>query len=289
MTRTLDAALGRYRHTLALHEGTVASPAVDFRFAEVSPISRAFAPMVQQGRYDLSEMAIATALQALAYDKPLVILPIAVAARFQEAALLCRTDSDMRGPADLAGRRIGVRSYTQTTAMWLRGILADDFGIEPSQLRWTTFEAAHVAEYAEPAWVERAAADANLLDLLRDGTLDAAIVGNDMPDDPAFRPLYPDAAAAGRHFLAAHGFMPVNHVIAMRRDLAEAEPELVAEIVRLFAQSRDAAAPDGPPAPPIGPAAIAPSWQLAARYCLAQGLLPRAVPLDELWGAHSAA
>jgi hypothetical protein len=75
----------------------------------------------------------------------------------------------------------------------------------------------------------------------------------------------------------------------MRRDLAEAEPELVAEIVRLFEQSRDAAAPDGPPAPPIGPTAIAPSWQLAARYCLAQGLLPRAVPLDELWGAHSAA
>jgi len=289
MTRILDAALGRYRHTLALHEGRVASASVGFRVAEVSPISRAFAPMVRQARFDLSEMAIATALQALAYDKPLTILPVAVAARFQEAALLCRADSDMRGPADLAGRRIGVRAYTQTTAMWLRGILAEDFGIEPSQLRWTTFEDAHVAEYTEPPWVERAAADANLLDLLRDGTLDAAIVGNDMAEDAAFRPLYPDPAAAGRHFLATHGFMPVNHVIVLRRELAEAEPGLVAEIIRLFEQSHDAAAPGGPPAPPIGVAAIAPSWQLASRYSLAQGLLPRAVPLDELWGAHSAA
>jgi 4,5-dihydroxyphthalate decarboxylase len=126
------------------------------------------------------------------------------------------------------------------------------------------------------------------MDLLRDGALDAVIVGNDVPEDPAFRTLFPDPAAAGRHFLATRGFMPVNHMIAVRRDLAEEDPGLIADLVRLFEQSRDAAAPGGPPPPPIGPAAILPSWRLAARYCLAQGLLPRAVREDELWGAHPA-
>ena len=59
----------------------------------------------------------------------LLLLPIAMAARFQESALLCRADSAIRGPADLAGRRVGVRAYSQTTGMWLRGLLADDWGV----------------------------------------------------------------------------------------------------------------------------------------------------------------
>lgn len=287
MTRILKAALGRYPTTAALHSGEVASPMVGFDFAEIAPISRAFAPMVREQRFDLSEMAIATALQALAYGKPITVLPIAVAARFQEAALLCRADSAMRDPGDLAGRRIGVRAYTQTTAMWLRGILADDYGLDPSALRWTTFEEAHVAEYAEPAWVTRAAPGENLLDLLRQGAVDAVIVGNDVPDDPAFRTLFPDPAAASARFQATHGFMPVNHLITVPTPLAEAEPALMAELIRLFQRARDAAAPGGNPAPPIGRAAVAPSWTLAARYCMLQGLLPRTVSVDALW--HDAA
>ena len=287
MSRVLEAALGRYRHTLPLYEGKVGLPGTAFHFNEIAPISRAFAPMVRAQRFDVSEMAMATALQAVAYRKPITVLPIAVAARFQEAALLCRADSTMRGPEDLKGRRIGVRAYTQTTVMWLRGILADDYGIEPSMLRWTSFEDAHVAEYADPAWVERAPAGANLLDLLRSGAIDAAIVGNDMPSDPAFRTLYADPAAAGARFRATHGFMPVNHLIVVKTALVEAEPDLPAALVRLFEQSRDAAPPGGPAAPPIGPDAVLPSWLLAARYCLAQGLLPHAVGASALWGARA--
>ncbi|HEV2677631.1 MAG TPA: ABC transporter substrate-binding protein [Aliidongia sp.] len=283
MTRTLTAALGRYRHTAALRDGEVSSPSIAFEFAEITPISRAFAPMVRQQRFDVAEMAIATALQALAYGKPITVLPVAVAARFQEGALLCRTDSDMRDPADLVGRRIGVRAYGQTTAMWLRGILADGDGLDPAASRWTTFEEAHVAEYGDPPWAERAPPGANLLDMLRDGTLDAAIVGNDVPDDPAFRTLFADPTAAAARFRATHGFMPVNHLVVVRRSLAEEDPALIAELVRLFERSRDAADPGGSPAPPIGYAAVAPSWTLAARYCMAQGLLPETVSAEALW------
>jgi 4,5-dihydroxyphthalate decarboxylase len=172
--------------------------------------------------------------------------------------------------------------------MWLRGILSDDYGIEPDMLHWTTFEGAHVAEYADPPWAGRAAADANLLDLMRNGALAAVIVGNDVPDDTQFRTLFPDPADAAQRFQATHGFMPVNHLIAVRRELADEEPALVADLVRLFEQSRDAAAAGGPAAPPIGHTAVAPSWRLAARYCRTQGLLPREVREDELWGAHLA-
>ncbi len=81
----------------------MASDQLRLEFAEISPINRAFAPMVRELRFDVSELAIATFLQARAWWKPLVLLPVVMAARFQEGALLCRTNSDIRGPAESRG------------------------------------------------------------------------------------------------------------------------------------------------------------------------------------------
>src|SRR5271166_2270083 len=106
-----QAAIGLYPHTRALRSGEISSEHLRLVFADMPAINRAFAPMVREARFDVSEMAIATFLQAKAYGKPLVLLPVTVAARFQQSALLCRADSDIRSPADLAGRRVGVRAY----------------------------------------------------------------------------------------------------------------------------------------------------------------------------------
>ena len=95
----LRAALGAYPHTAALRDGRVTSPRLRLDLAEVSPVNRAFAPMVRAQRYDVCELAIATALQAKAHGRQIVVLPVTLAARFQEGALLCRADSELRGPA----------------------------------------------------------------------------------------------------------------------------------------------------------------------------------------------
>src|SRR5271163_3838681 len=184
---SLSVAVGAYPHTQALKSGRIASAALQLEFAEITPINRAFAAMVRERRFDVCEMAIATFLQAKAYGKLLALLPLTMAARFQESALLCRADSAIRGPADLAGRRVGVRAYSQTTGLWVRGRLADDYGVAPSKIRWTTFEGAHVLEYADPAFVTRAAPGQDLLSMLKASELDAIIVGNDVPDDPDLR------------------------------------------------------------------------------------------------------
>src|SRR5688572_12465807 len=136
----LSTAIGSYGHTEALKSGRIASDRLRLEFADIPTINRAFAPMVREQRFDVCEMAIATFLQAKAWGKPLVLLPVVVAARFQQSALLCRADGGIGSPADLAGRRVGVRAYSQTTGMWLRGILADEYGVRPEQVRWITFE-----------------------------------------------------------------------------------------------------------------------------------------------------
>jgi 4,5-dihydroxyphthalate decarboxylase len=274
--KILAAAIGRYPHTAAVIDGRVASGLLRLEDAGIAPISRAFAPMVRALRFDVAEMAVATVLQARAWGRPLVLLPVVLAARFQEAALLCRADGPIRGPADLAGRRIGVRAYSQTTGMWLRGTLADRHGLAPQAMRWTTFEDAHVPDYRDPPWAERAPPGADMLAMLRDGTLDAAIFGNDTPLGDGLRTVFPDPGAAGEAFRAAHGFVPVNHLLVARQSLIEEAPDIAAELVRLFR----AAAPERPA---NTRATLQPALDLAVRYGVEQGLLPRPLGPAEIW------
>ncbi|MBV8524358.1 MAG: ABC transporter substrate-binding protein [Acetobacteraceae bacterium] len=251
-------------------------------------INRAFAPMVREGRFDVSEMAIATFLQARAYDKPLVLLPVTLAARFQQSALLCRANSRIRGPEDLRGRRVGVRAYSQTTGMWLRGILAEEYGVEPAEIRWVTFEGAHVQEYQDPAWATRAPPGSNLLSMLRADELDAIIVGNEAPDDPDLRTVFPDVAASADRFWDEHGFVPVNHLVTVRQEHAEREPGLVTELLKMFRAAKDAAGPPDSPDPLlIGQEKLQPAIELALRYSAEQGLLPRELSPVEAWEGQS--
>jgi 4,5-dihydroxyphthalate decarboxylase len=281
----LRTAIGRYPHIAALRERRLQSHLVSLDFAEIPTINRAFAPMVRESRFDVCEMAIATFLQAKAYAKPLVLLPVVLAARFQESALLCRAGSDIRGPSDLKGRRVAVRAYSQTTGMWLRGALADGYGVQPEDVRWVTVEDAHVAEYRDPPFVDRASSRQDLVAMLRQGEVDAIIVGNEVPNDPALRTVFPDPEAAAEAFWKSYGFVPVNHLVTVRREIAERRMDVVRDLLRLFRESKMAALPsstDRDPYP-FGCKSLEPAISLALRYTAEQGLLPRRLAVDDVW------
>jgi 4,5-dihydroxyphthalate decarboxylase len=280
----LATAIGKYPHTAALSDGRISSSLLTLQFADFPTINRAFAPMLREERFDVCEMAIASFLQAKAYGKPLVLLPVVLAARFQEPALVCLAGSDIGSPCDLAGGRVGVRAYSQTTGVWLRGILADSYGLGAEAINWVTLEDAHVAEYRDPPWTERAPAGADLINMLRQGELDAIIVGNDVPDDAALRGVFADPEASAAAFRRAHGVMPINHMLTVRGALAASRPDLLKELTRMF-RAAAAAASAGGPGPDGGlPATqIKAALQLALRYSTEQGLLPRALDIAEIW------
>jgi 4,5-dihydroxyphthalate decarboxylase len=263
----LHAALGRYRHTESLFDGGLL--AID----DFPVISRAFAPMVRTQRFQVSEMAIATFLMARAAGSDLVLLPVVMAMRFQNGALLRRAD-DSFGPTELAGRRVGVRAYSQTTGLWLRGSLQDEYGVQADQVHWITFEDAHVAAFPDPPWAKRAEAGADMLAMLRGGELDAAIFGNDVPAGVDLATVFRDPDAAGHAFQARHGLMPVNHMVVVRADVA-AQSGAVRELLDAF---RAAGNPY-----PVGRRALDPAVALALHYASEQGLLMRPLTLDEGW------
>ena len=283
---TLRIAIADYPHTLPLKRGEIVSPTLKLDFVDVTPMHKAFKPMVREHAYDASEMALVTYLQAMIYNKGLKLLPAAMLARFQHGTMLFNAERGKIGPSDLAGRRIGVRSYTQTTGVWIRGILANDYRVDLSRVQWVTFEDGHLAEYRDPPGVIRARSDQDMTQMLIDGDLDAAIYGAAMPNDARLQSVIPNPDLAARAWYEKHRLLPVNHMVVVTESLARANPQAVAELYRMLEAGKKAA---GLPTPgqidtaPFGKAANRPSLELLMSYAAQQGLFSRRLEVDDLW------
>ncbi|MBX6330047.1 MAG: hypothetical protein IRY89_15905 [Pseudolabrys sp.] len=281
---TLRIALGDYPHTLPLKRGQVVSPWLRLDFVEIKPMHKAFKPMVREHAFDASELALVTCLQAKVHGKGLRLLPATMLARFQHGAMLYNAARGRLRLADLPGRRIGVRSYSQTTGAWLRGIIENDYGIDLSGVQWVTFEDGHVAEAKDPQGVIRARPGQDMTAMLLAGELDAAIYGAELPQDPRLASVIPDPEEAARNWYAKHRLVPVNHMVVVTEELARARPDVVTELYRLLEAARHAAGKPGPiDQAPFGREANRPCLELLISYAVQQKLIPAPLAVDALW------
>jgi 4,5-dihydroxyphthalate decarboxylase len=233
----LRTALGNYPHTRALKQGRITSPEVAFDFVDVEPIHKAFTPMIRQQSFDLSELAIVVALQALEAGKPIVLLPAVVAARLQRGCLIYYRGRGSIEDGAIAGKRVGVRAYSQTTGMWVRAALQEDYDLAVTDMQWTTQDPSHLGEFADPAFVQRDETGKSLPDQLRDGDIDAAILGNDLPKDDAFAPVMPRHRQTDEAWYTSHGYMPINHVVVASAAVVQENSAAVAAAYRLLCES----------------------------------------------------
>jgi 4,5-dihydroxyphthalate decarboxylase len=282
----LFTLMGNYPNAMALKDGRITSSLIDFDFADVKVSNTAFKPLVREAKFDLAEVAIVTFLQAKAYGKPYVLIPATVVGRGQLHTIAYNPERGHLGPSDLNGKTVGVRAYTQTTGVWVRGILAADYGVDINSIKWVTFEDGHVAEYADPAIVRRAPEGKQLAQMLLDGELDAAIVGDKYPD-PRLKPLIPDPETANRKWSESHGGVPINHMLVIREELAKTRPDVVREVYRVFLEAKQAGfAGSGVPAlDPLrfGIEANRRSLEIVIDFAVKQGLLARPFTVDELF------
>jgi 4,5-dihydroxyphthalate decarboxylase len=278
MSEKLTVTLGDYPHTKALKDRTLKT-GLDLEFPEVKPTNRAFRPMVMEQKFDICELAIITFLMAKAYNKPLVLLPAAMAAHFPLGNLFYNPE---RGPltlADLNGKRIGTRSFAQTTPTWLRGIIENEYGINWRRWQWITFEGAHVAEFKDPAIVERALAGKDQTKMLVEGELDAAIYGLDRPEDPRLKHVVPDFQDKAAAYKQKHGFTPINHVVVATADVVKNKPAAVREVFSLITEAAQRAGSTLP----LGFEALTPSLEQAIFYAHQQALIPERYSVASLF------
>ena len=285
MTKTkLFTLLGDYPVTLPIKQGQVPSDLVEFEFADIKVANTGFKTLVRDVKFDLGELAIVTYLQAKAYNKPYVLIPALVVARAQHHTIAYNSERGELKPAHLAGKRVGVRAYSVTTGVWVRGILQQQFGVDLDKVHWVTFEDPHVAEYSDPSFVERAPAGKNLVQMLLDGEIDAAVVGDKLPD-PRLKTLIPDVEAASRAWADKHG-VPINHMLVIRSELSRTRPDLVREVFRIFKESRDIAIRGGNKNAAqlnYGVEANRPSLEAIINFVFDQKLIPRRYSVEELF------
>jgi 4,5-dihydroxyphthalate decarboxylase len=274
MTMRLRTLLGAYPVTKALKDGSIKSDLVEFDFKEeYSPTHKGFRPMVREAAFDVSELAIVTYLMAKSFDKPMVLLPHVVTARSQHDYALYNAKRSALTPAELNGKRVGIRSFTTTTGAWLRGILANDYGVDLESIEWVTFEDAHVGEFVDTT--KRAPAGKQIVQMLVDGELDAVL--GEKVDRPDLKPLFTDADA--KAWSAKHCISPINHMVVVSKSLSEKHPEVVHEVYRLMRESRAAA----PSAPHFTADDMQRSLQMLIRYLAQQKLIPAEFSFGELF------
>ena len=162
----LNVMVGDYPNTVALIQGKVRSDRLQLNFAEAKVPHDHFKRVVK-GEFDVAELAIMTYLQAIGYGRPLVALPVVLHGRFQHAQIAYNADRGTLTPADLHGKRVGVRTYPQTTPTWVRGILQNDYGVDLSKYPFHHLRRWPRTRYPRPAQLPA-------LDLRKEAAADAA-------------------------------------------------------------------------------------------------------------------
>lgn len=272
----LKTLLGNYPVTQALKDGRVRSAKLEFDFADVKVPHTAFKRVVRDLEFDVAEIAIVTYLMAKSCGKPLRLLPTVMFGRFQHPFLV--SVSDLR-PKNLEGKKVAIRSSSVTTVAWIRGMLADDYGVDLGKINWVTFEDAHVAEYRDPPGTERAPAGKTPLAMLLAGEVDAAVLSDPVPTDERLRSVIPDPAAAAADWHRRKGAIQVNHLVCVRHSLSL---EVVDEVYRLLQESKDIGAKDAPTCP-FGIEENRRNLEVAIDYVFRQGLIPRRFSVVELF------
>ena len=286
---TLKTNLADYPVTLAMKDGRVSSNLVKLDCRGPAVANKAFKAMVRENQYEAGELAIITYLQARAWGYPFVMLPAPISGRFQHHCIGFNCELAPLKPRDIEGRKVGVRTYSQTTGLWVRGILQHEYGVDLDKVTWMTIEDAHVTEYHDPANCQRLPAGSKLAEMMMSGELAAAILGGDMPkDDPRVQTLIPDPHNAAKAWYQREGVIPINHVFVVRKELSKERPDVVREIYRMIVESRRFA-PESATRPPFGLEANRKGLQLAIDWSYEQKIIPRRLSVDELFDDTTAA
>lgn len=257
--RQLDIAFWDYDRCRALREGSVAISGAAPRFHTARIVTEIFEGMVA-GRYDAAELGMTYLLRTMQDGaRPFVALPIFLNRVFRHSAIYVNRSAGIAAPADLNGRRIGeLALYSHDAGIAAKGALMDEYGFRPETCRWTVGgidfpmkPIDFVPQLPPPGLgppgldLTLAPPDRDLGVLLQQGALDA-LISADIPQcvldgDPAVGPLFPDAEAVERDYYRRTGIFPIMHCVAVTRELAEGEPELVRAIYDAFCAAKEKA------------------------------------------------
>ncbi|MDR7484888.1 MAG: ABC transporter substrate-binding protein [Armatimonadota bacterium] len=247
-TLRLSLACGPYDRTEALRTGMVRPEGIDLVYIPIQSPPEIFARMVANASFDASEMSCAHYLiHRSRGDCPFVALPVFPSRMFRHGYIFINAASGIRGPKDLEGRRVGVPEYSQTAAVWIRGLLQHEFGVNLEGIRWV---AGGVNAPGRPdvlvnlpdadVSIERVG-DRPLNDLLVEGAIDA-LIGARRPAalgrDPRVQRLFPNYREMERDYYRRTGIFPIMHTVVVREGLYRRHRWVAESLYKAFVQAK---------------------------------------------------
>jgi 4,5-dihydroxyphthalate decarboxylase len=319
----LSLIMGANDRSRPVLDGSIEPDGIDLICTTAHP-SEIFWRQLHFKEFDVSEMSLSSLLMAVAHgNRDWIGLPIFTSRRFFHTGAWVRATSGIATPQDLKGKRVGVPEYQQTAALWSRGVLKHEFGVEPQDLEWwmeRTEERSHggATGFQPPAGIRfnRIPADQSIGTMLLEGKLDATLLylaSNNLVDrsrvdlqgNPAFRLLFPDPIAEGQRYYRKTGIFPINHGMVVRRSIYEQHPWVALNLFNAFRQAKEKVAartrelvsthlelgllgPDAGQALrvdpyPYGVRSNQKVLERVAQYSYEQGLTPRLMHMDEIF------
>jgi 4,5-dihydroxyphthalate decarboxylase len=244
----LSLAIGAYDHVRDLLDGTVPVDGVDLTVLSL-PVEEIFYRFLMHDEFDVSEASLAKIVAFAARDdRRFVPLPVFPSRAFRHSSIYVRADGGIARPEDLAGKRVGVPEWAQTAAVYSRGLLAHEYGVDLASIHW--FQAGvnepgriEKVELDLPAGIRlEVVADRSLSQMLLAGDLDAVLSARPpapiLTGDARVRRLFPDYRAVELAYARNTGIFPIMHVVAMRREVYERDRWLAMNLLKAFAEAR---------------------------------------------------
>jgi 4,5-dihydroxyphthalate decarboxylase len=244
----ITLACGDYDRTRAIKDGRVTVEGCDVTYLPMEP-EEAFHRAFKHQEFDVCELSFSSYLRTVdAGTSPYVGVPAFVSRLFRHSAVYIRTDRGIKQPSDLKGKLIGLPEYQITAVVWLRGILQDEYGVKPTDIRWRQ------GGIEEPGRTERtplkpipgldlkSVPDKALSAMLEAGELDAMFSARApscfMRGAPNIARLFPDYREVEKAYYKKTQMFPIMHLMGVKRDLVERHPWLPASLYKAFSEAK---------------------------------------------------
>jgi 4,5-dihydroxyphthalate decarboxylase len=252
----LTMACGLYDRMLDLYKGDVQPDGIELNFMPMDGSAGAreiFDRMAGGLEFDVAEMSSSEFIaRKSAGESPLVALPVFPSRVFRHGMITINRKSGIKSAKDFEGRRIGVPLYTMSAAVWIRGHLQHDYGVDLSAVHWVQGAVNHpgphghpsVLPLLRPASIEENNSEKSLSDLLEDGEIDGiigAVVPNAIHHNPDIVRLFPNYREIERDYVRRTRIFPIMHLLAIRRDVYEEHPFIASSLFDAMCLSKDRA------------------------------------------------
>ena len=242
----LSFACGNYDRMEALRNGAVEIDGIDLDYIEIKAPREIFDRMVQNHEFDVSEMSSAEFVSMTAKgDNPFVGLPVFPSKCFRHGFICINRNAGIATPKDLEGKRIGTPLYTQSAMIYIRGDLQHEYDVDLNTIHWVqgaveksgSHGHPEPPELLEPVNIEINTSEFSLSEMLAAGEIDA-ICGSRLPTNLGVHPdvvrLFPDYRAVERDYYRRTRIHPIMHLVAIRRDVYDANPQIADSLWKAF-------------------------------------------------------